>query len=151
MSNINNVFARQPKAAQTLTSAHAWDHTAVPVQSPGNPPFSRPPHLPAHASRHGCPVTYGQILVEQVRASYDAQVRTSSVILMTISLLSIFFCFIILSGACLPAARAQVRAAVDYRVPESAIKLARITFYVVLACFIVDLAVLIAFIGWRVG
>ena len=147
MSNINNVFARQPKVAQTPTSAHAWDHTAVPVQSPGKHPFSRPPHLPAHASRHGCPVTYGQILVEQVRASYDARVRTSSVILITISLLSIFFCFIILSGACLPAARAQVRAAV----PEPAIKLARTTFYVVLACFVVDLAALIAFIVWLFG
>ena len=99
MSNINNVFARQPKVAQTPTSAHAWDYTTVPVQTPGKHPFSRPPHLPAHASRHGCPVTYGQILVEQVRASYDARVRTSSVILITISLLSIFFCFIILSGA----------------------------------------------------
>lgn len=151
MSNINNVFARQPKATQTPASAHAWDYTTVPVQTPGKHPFSRPPHLPAHASRHGCPVTYGQILVEQVRASYNARVRTSSIILITISLLSIFFCFIILSGACLPAARAQVRAAVDYRVPEPAIKLARTTFYVVLACFVVDLAALIAFIVWLFG
>ena len=153
MSNLNNVFARQPKAAQAPASAHAWDHTAVPVQTPGKHPFSRLPHLPAHASRpRDAPVTYGQILVEQVRGSYDAQVRTSSVILITISLLSIFFCFIILSGACLPAAAgAGTRRSPTTASPSPPLKLARTTFYVVLACFVVDLATLIAFIVWLFG